>query len=98
MNIIDRYVVRQVVPPLLLFLVLFTFVLLIPGLIEYAEAFIAKGVAPMVVAKAMLTLVPSALALTIPMSVLVGLLVAFARLSSDREFVSALRGCSCRWG
>jgi LPS export ABC transporter permease LptF/LPS export ABC transporter permease LptG len=92
MSIIDRYVLRQVLPPMLLALLVFTFVLLIPGLIEHAEAFIAKGVSPMVVAKAMLTLVPSALALTIPMSVLVGLLVAFARLSSDREFV-AMQAC-----
>ena len=92
MNIIDRYVLRQVLPPMLLALLVFTFVLLIPGLIEHAEAFIAKGVSPMVVANAMLTLVPSALALTIPMSVLVGLLVAFARLSADREFV-AMQAC-----
>jgi LPS export ABC transporter permease LptG/LPS export ABC transporter permease LptF len=92
MSIIDRYVLRQVLPPMLLALLVFTFVLLIPGLIEHAEAFIAKGVSPMVVARAMLTLVPSALALTIPMSLLVGLLVAFARLSSDREFV-AMQAC-----
>ena len=92
MSIIDRYVLRQILPPMLLALLVFTFVLLIPGLIEHAEAFIAKGVSPMVVARAMLTLVPSALALTIPMSVLVGLLVAFARLSSDREFV-AMQAC-----
>jgi LPS export ABC transporter permease LptG/LPS export ABC transporter permease LptF len=92
MSIIDRYVLRQVLAPMLLALLVFTFVLLIPGLIEHAEAFIAKGVSPAVVATAMLTLVPSALALTIPMSVLVGLLVALARLSSDREFV-AMQAC-----
>jgi LPS export ABC transporter permease LptF len=92
MSIIDRYVLRQLLPPMLLALLVFTFVLLIPGLIEHAEAFIAKGVTPMVVGTAMLTLVPAALALTIPMSVLVGLLVAFARLSSDREFV-AMQAC-----
>jgi LPS export ABC transporter permease LptG/LPS export ABC transporter permease LptF len=92
MSIIDRYVLRQVLPPMLLALLVFTFVLLIPGLIEHAEEFIAKGVSPLVVATAMLTLVPSALALTIPMSVLVGLLVAFARLSTDREFV-AMQAC-----
>ena len=36
----------------------------------------------------MATLLPSALALTIPMSLLLGLLVAFGRLSADREFVA----------
>ena len=92
MSIIDRYVLRQVVPPLLLALLVFTFVLLIPGLIQNAEQFIAKGVSPVIVARAMLMLVPSAMAVTIPMSVLVGLLVALARLSADREFV-AMQAC-----
>ena len=49
MSIIDRYVLRQVVPPLLLALLVFTFVLLIPGLIQNAEQFIAKGVSPLIV-------------------------------------------------
>ncbi|HEY6508448.1 MAG TPA: LptF/LptG family permease, partial [Vicinamibacterales bacterium] len=92
MSIIDRYVLRQLLPPMLLALLVFTFVLLIPGLIEQAEDFIAKGVSPLLVAEAMLMLVPSALALTIPMSLLVGILVAFARLSADREFV-AMQAC-----
>ena len=78
---------------MLLALLVFTFVLLIPGLIEHAEAFIAKGVSPdRRRRRRCCTLVPSALALTIPMSVLVGLLVAFARLSADREFV-AMQAC-----
>ena len=37
-------------------------------------------------------LVPQALALTIPMSLLLGLLVGFGRLSADREFV-AMQAC-----
>ncbi|MBP1635800.1 MAG: lipopolysaccharide transporter permease, partial [Acidobacteria bacterium] len=40
----------------------------------------------------MLTLVPQALAVTIPMALLVGLLVGLGRLSSDREWV-ALQAC-----
>ncbi len=40
----------------------------------------------------MLLLVPQALALTIPMSLLLGLLIAFSRLSADREFV-AMQAC-----
>jgi LPS export ABC transporter permease LptG/LPS export ABC transporter permease LptF len=92
MSIIDRYVLRQVIPPLLLALLVFTFVLLIPLLIQYAEQFIAKGVSPLIVIRAMLMLMPSQLALTIPMSVLVGLLIALARLSADREFV-AMQAC-----
>jgi LPS export ABC transporter permease LptG/LPS export ABC transporter permease LptF len=73
-------------------LLVFTFMLIIPYLIEYAESFISKGVAITVVLRVMATLVPHILALTIPMSLLLGLLVAFGRLSADREFV-AMQAC-----
>lgn len=78
--------------PFVLGLLVFTFLLIIPGLMRYAEEFIAKGVSLPVVAQVILTLVPGALALTIPMSLLLGLLIAFGRLSADREFV-ALQAC-----
>ena len=92
MKIIDRYVMRQMLPPILLALLVFTFVLIIPQIKEHAESFIAKGVSPGVVMTAMWLLVPQALALTIPMSLLLGLLIAFTRLSADREFV-AMQAC-----
>jgi LPS export ABC transporter permease LptF/LPS export ABC transporter permease LptG len=92
MRIIDRYVIREVLWPFVLGLLIFTFMLIIPFLIEYAESFISKGVAIPIVLRIMATLVPQALALTIPMSLLLGLLVAFGRLSADREFV-AMQAC-----
>ena len=92
MRIIDRYVIREVLLPFCIGLLVFTFMLIIPYLIQYAETFIAKGVPTLVVLQVMATLLPMALGLTIPMSLLLGLLVAFGRLSADREFV-ALQAC-----
>jgi LPS export ABC transporter permease LptG/LPS export ABC transporter permease LptF len=92
MPILDRYVVRQVLAPFAPGLLVFTFFLIIPGLMEYAEGYIAKGVPLPIVARLVATLLPQALALTLPMSLLLGLLVAFGRLSSDRELV-ALQAC-----
>ena len=92
MRIIDRYVIREVLLPLCIGLLVVTFLLIIPFLIEYAEDFIAKGVPFGTVLQVMMTLLPQALALAIPSSVLVSLLVAFGRLSSDREFV-AMQAC-----
>ena len=92
MRIIDRYVIREVLWPFVIGLVIFTFMLIIPDLIERAETFIAKGVPVMVVLRVMATLLPAVMALTIPMSLLLGLLVAFGRLSADREFV-AMQAC-----
>ena len=92
MRTIDRYVIREVLWPFVIGLLVFTFMLIIPFLIEYAESFISKGVPVAVVLRVMATLLPSALALTVPMSLLLGLLVAFGRLSADREFV-AMQAC-----
>jgi LPS export ABC transporter permease LptF/LPS export ABC transporter permease LptG len=92
MRIIDRYVIREVLWPFVIGLLVFTFMLIIPFLIQYAESFISKGVAIPVVVRIIATLLPSSLALTIPMSLLLGLLVAFGRLSADREFV-AMQAC-----
>ena len=92
MRIIDRYVIREVLWPFVIGLLVFTFMLIIPYLIDYAENFISKGVATLVVLRVMATLLPSTLALTIPMSLLLGILVAFGRLSADREFV-AMQAC-----
>src|SRR5687768_2821765 len=92
MGIVDRYIIRQILVPFFLGLLVFTFIFIIPEVMKYAEAFIARGVSPPVILHAMALLVPYALGLTIPMSLLLGLLVAFGRLSADREFV-AMQAC-----
>ena len=87
MKTLDRYVIREILPPFLIAILVFTFILIIPFIIELAEQMIAKGVPWPMLLRLMVTLLPSALALTIPMSLLIGILVAFGRLSADREFV-----------
>src|ERR687890_142130 len=87
-RIIDRYVIREIIPPFLLALLVFTFILIIPFIIDLAETMIAKGVPTATIVQLAVMLLPHALALTIPMALLVGLLVALGRLSSDRQFVS----------
>ncbi len=87
MRILDRYIVREILPPFVIALVVFTFVLIIPFIIEMAEQLIAKGVPWLTLLRLMATLLPQALGLTIPMALLIAILVAFGRLSSDREVV-----------
>jgi LPS export ABC transporter permease LptF/LPS export ABC transporter permease LptG len=87
MRIIDRYVIREVIPPFLIALLVFTFVLIIPFIIDIAEQMITKNVPAGMILRLMATLLPQALALTIPMALLIGLLVGLGRLSADREVV-----------
>ena len=87
MRLLDRYIFREILPPFVIALVVFTFILIIPFIIDLAEDLIAKGVAWPTVLRLFTTLLPQALGLTIPMSFLIGILVAFGRLSGDREVV-----------
>ena len=89
---IDRYVLREIVPPTILALLIFTFILEIPPLMDVAEKLIAKGVSAATIMRIMVTLLPQALGVTIPMALLVGLLMGLGRLSGDREAV-ALQAC-----
>jgi len=87
---IDRYVIRETVPPFLLSLVIFTFLLEIPPVMRDLEMLVAKGVSWQVAGRIMLTLIPQALGLTIPMALLTGILIGLGRLSADRETVALL--------
>ncbi len=87
---IDRYVIREVVPPFLLALLIFTFVLELPPLMGELERLLAKGVPWPTVGRIIVLLSPQALGLTIPMALLVGLLIGLGRLSTDRESVALL--------
>jgi LPS export ABC transporter permease LptG/LPS export ABC transporter permease LptF len=91
-RILDRYVIRQLLMPFGIGLLVFTFLFIIPEIMRYAEDYIAKGAPMVVVAEVFVALLPMALGLTIPMSLLMALLVAFGRLSADREFV-AFQAC-----
>ena len=92
MPLIDRYVIRQVLVPFVISLFVFTFVFIIRTLMEYVEPLVARGISARVLVTVLATLIPQALALSIPMALLLGLLVAFGRLSGDREFV-AMQAC-----
>ncbi len=89
---LDRYLIREIVLPFALVLTALTFALLIPPILNQGEPLIAKGVHWEIVVRVLLTLVPQALGVTIPMALLLGILIGFGRISADREFV-ALQAC-----
>ncbi|MEW5982443.1 MAG: LptF/LptG family permease [Acidobacteriota bacterium] len=91
-RLIDRYLARGILTPFLMALLVFTFVLLVPFFVDLAEKLISKGVPTGMVIRVMATLLPQALAISIPMSLLIALLIGLGRFSSDREWV-ALQAC-----
>lgn len=90
MRTLDRYLIRESLGPLALGLVLFTFLIAIQPMLIAAEMLIAKGTPMPTVAYLLLTLLPHALGLTIPMAFLAATVMALGRLSGDREAVALL--------
>jgi LPS export ABC transporter permease LptG/LPS export ABC transporter permease LptF len=89
-KLLDRYVIREILPPTFLALIIFTFLLLIPPVMDQLQNLVAKGVSFGVAMKMLAMLVPQSLGLTIPMSLLVGTLIGLGRISGDREAVAML--------
>jgi LPS export ABC transporter permease LptG/LPS export ABC transporter permease LptF len=88
--VLDRYIIRETVIPFLLALAVYTFVLAVDPMLQKAQMLLAKGVPLQTVGFLLLTLLPQALGITIPMAFLTGLLMALGRMSGDRESVALL--------
>ncbi len=85
---INRYIFREVLTPTLLGLVIFTFILVMGRLPGLTELVVNKGVPLGSILKLFSYLLPTFLSITIPLSFLLGILLAFGRLSADSEFVA----------
>ncbi len=89
---LDRYVLAEIVGPLALGFIVYTFLLLLRFLFQSAEMIIRRGLPVSIVGRLLLYTLPNIVVLTIPMSLLFGILIAVGRLSSDSELV-AMRSC-----
>ncbi|MEA2692579.1 MAG: lipopolysaccharide export system permease protein lptG [Acidobacteriota bacterium] len=89
---LDRYLLSEIVGPVALGFIVYTFILLLQFLFQSAEMIIRRGLAPSSVGKLLLLSLPNIVVLTIPMSLLFGILIAVGRLSSDSELI-AMRSC-----
>ncbi|HSB61393.1 MAG TPA: LptF/LptG family permease, partial [Vicinamibacteria bacterium] len=87
-RLLDRYIVREMVPPTSLGLLVFTFILLIDQIPRLLAILVARSADLYTIARVFLNLLPSIFAVTIPMAFLLGVLLAFGRLASDSEIVA----------
>jgi len=85
---IHRYIIKEISVPALLSLLIFTCVLLMGKIPKIAELIINKGVPAAQILQLFSYLLPTFLTITIPLSFLLGILLAFGRLSADSEFVA----------
>lgn len=85
---LDRYVLSELLGPLALGLLVFTFLLLIDALFDLAEILIHRDVPAMLVGRLLLLNLPHIVVLTIPMALLFAILIGIGRLSADSELVA----------
>lgn len=89
---LNRYILAEILGPLGLGFLVYTFILLIRFLFQSAEMIIRRGLPPSIVGELLLLTLPNIVVLTLPMSLLFGILIAVGRLSSDSELI-AMRSC-----
>ena len=87
---INRYILREIVVPFVLGLAVFTLILLIARILKLVEMVVNRGVPFLEVLKLFSYILPAFLEITVPMALLLAVLVAFGRLSSDSE-ITALK-------
>lgn len=88
MRIITRYILREIAVPFSLGLAIFTLILLVARILKLVELVVNRGVPLLDVAKVFSYILPAFLEVTVPMALLLGVLVALGRLSSDSEIVA----------
>lgn len=85
---LDRYVLKEILGPLVLGFLVYTFILLLRFLFQSADMIIRRGLPWSTVGELLLVTLPNIVVLTIPMSLLFGILIAVGRLASDSELTA----------
>ena len=91
-RILSLYVVSEILPPFLMGLMAFTFILLTARILKLVELLVTRGVPLMQIGKLFTLILPTFLEMTLPMALLVGILMGLSGLSSDHEIL-AFKAC-----
>jgi lipopolysaccharide export system permease protein len=82
---LNRYVFQEMLTPFFLGLAVFTSILLIARILKLVELVVNRGIPFFDMLKIFACILPAFLEVTVPMALLLALLLAFSRLSADRE-------------
>jgi LPS export ABC transporter permease LptF len=86
MKIISRYIIKEVSYVTLMGFFIFTFFLIMNSLFVMSDLVVKYGVDIFTVVKLLILLLPSTVAVTLPMAFLVGILLTYSRLVQDNEY------------
>lgn len=87
-RILTRYILKEMIGPTVLGFTFYTSIIIMQRLFDLAGLIIKRSLSGAVVGKLLLYSLPNIVVLTVPMSLLFGILIAVGRLSSDSEIVA----------
>ncbi len=88
MRLINKHLLLSCRDPFFFGLAVITFLLMIETLFNYVDLFVTKGVPFSIATQVLLLSLPHTFALSIPMSVLVGVLMGVGQLAADNEITA----------
>ena len=91
-SIINRYIMKEMVPPFMITLVFFSFVFLMTQILEITQLVVNFNISIVSIGLMLAYSMPFFLAFIIPMSVMMAVLLTFLRLSSDNEITALKAG------
>jgi lipopolysaccharide export system permease protein len=94
-KILQRYALRQFVPPFFLAIIVLTFVLLMDRLFLLADMLVRKGVPVGVVSEVMLLSLPFVVQICAPLGTLIAGVISFGRMAQDNE-IRVIRAAGIR--
>jgi lipopolysaccharide export system permease protein len=97
LSLVDRYLARQIIVPLLSTLVLAAMLLLMDKMLRLFDFVVEQGGPVGVVWRMLANLIPEYLSLGIPIGLMLGILLAFRRLAMSSE-LDVLRGVGWSYG
>src|SRR5882724_10596376 len=88
MKILTRYIFKEMLGPTALGFAFYTFIILMKNLFDFAGMIIKRSLPASTVGRLLFLSLPHIIVLTVPMSLLFGILIAVGRLSSDSEIIA----------
>ncbi len=87
-RLIDRYFIKEFIPPLFFSIFALTFILLMDQLFRLIDLFVRKGLPISIVGQVLLYNLPLIVSYTTPMAILIAIVMSFGRFSHDNEILA----------
>ncbi|MBI4706736.1 MAG: LptF/LptG family permease [Candidatus Omnitrophica bacterium] len=92
MKILHRYLLKEIIPPFLFGIGIFTFIFFLEKLFDLSDFIITKHVGIWPAIQIFLLCLPSTLPMTLPIATFIGVLIGLTRLKGDYELTAIFAG------